>query len=354
MTEDELTLWLDAKWDEALSSGESEPDEEIDRFVESSVVSIRYAFLTQLLGKMTDPTRDLLCLQKGKPDPESPGRWDPRGFCTRLVVPWVQRNNNVLGTSPDPYVNKPLRRPRLDQDMGPLKNRENWQALNDLLAGLQNTANPTEVEKVTLRGLKSIARRLGKQKVDYPVPLRIGLDRLFQILGTYLEVSNGGLRPLVVATALMTTLGKAFLLFSKVESQGLNEADIASGVPGDIMCYGEDDHLALAVEVKGHQLTLNELETTITKARSSRVANVLFATPGLVANQMQDIEDKIAEEFAQGSNIYHTSISSLARSSFILLGEEWRVEFLRAICAELDVRTTQPSDRTAFAALLTG
>ena len=354
MTEEELALWLDAKWDEALSSGESEPDEEIDQFVESSVVSIRYAFLTQLLGKMADPTRDLLCLQKGKPGPESPEGWDPRGFCTRLVVPWVQRNNNVLGTSPDPYVNNPLRRPRLDQDMGPLKNREDWQALNDLLTGLQDAANPTEVEKVILRGLKGIARRLGKQNVDYPVPLRIGLDPLCQILDAYLEISNGGLRPLVVATALMTTLGKAFSLFSTVESQGLNEADTASGVPGDIMCYGEDGQLALAVEVKGHQLTLNELETTITKARSSRVANVLFAAPGLVASQMDDMEVKIAEEFSQGSNIYQTSITALARSSFMLLGEEWRVEFLRAICAELDARTSQPSDRMAFAALLTG
>ncbi len=157
-----------------------------------------------------------------------------------------------------------------------------------------------------------------------------------------------------MATALMTTLGKAFSLFSRVESQGLNEADSASGMPGDIMCYVEDDELALAVEVKGHQLTLTELETTITKARSSRVANVLFATPALAAGQKQAMEAKIAEEFAQGSNIYQTSISSLARSSFMLLGEEWRVEFLRAICSELDARTPQAADRMTFANLLTG
>ena len=354
MTEEELTNWLDTKWDEVLSSGESEPDEEIDRFIESSVLSIRYAVLTQLLGKLADPARDLLCLQKGEPDPASTGRWDPRGFCTRVVVPWVQKNHSVLGKSPDPYVNNPLRRPRLDQYMGLLKSREEWQALNDFLGVLQNIANPTEVENATLRSLRSIARRSKNQKVDYPVPLRIGLERLSRILHTYLEVSNGGLRPLVVATALMSTVGKAFSIFSRVESQGLNEADTATGKPGDIMCYDEADELVLAVEVKGDQLTLTELENSINKARSSRVANVLFATPGPVADQKQAMEAKIAEEFAQGTNIYQTSIGALARSSFMLLGEEWRVEFLRAICGELDARTSQPSDRLTFADLLTG
>ena len=130
---------------------------------------------------------------------------------------------------------------------------------------------------------KSLARRLREQQVDYPVPMRIGLDHLCDILDRYLEVANGGLRPLVVTTALMRIIGEAYSLYSRVESQGVNEADAASGVPGDVMCYGEDDALALAVEVKGYELTLIELEATIAKARSSYVTNILFTTPGLAS-----------------------------------------------------------------------
>lgn len=355
MNESDLTLWLEKQWEQVLSAYESDPDQEVDRFIDSPVASIRYATLTQLLGKVSDPTRDLLCLQKGKQDSEAEdtGRWDPRGFCTRVVVPWMQGHHSVLGTSGDPYVSKPLRRPRMDEGLESLKSPQEWNALVSFLATLQDASDPAIVEGAVLRCLKSIARRLRKQQVDYPVPMRIGLGRLCDILDKYLADSNGGLRPMVVTTALMQTIGKAFSLFSRVESQGVNEPDAASGVPGDVMCYGQDHALALAVEVKGHELTLIELESTIAKARSSRVANVLFATPGFASADKEAMEAKITEEFAQGSNIYQTSVQSLVRSVFMLLTEDWRVTFLNSICSELDARTTQPSDRLAFANLLT-
>lgn len=355
MNEEGLIVWLDDQWEQALANYTGAPDPEIDRFVDSSVVSIRYAFLTQLLGKHADPARDLLCLQRGDrgSSTESSGRWDPRGFCTRVVVPWNQRHQNVLGASREPYVSKPLRRPRLDRQMESLKNRVEWDALVEFLTALESASDPAKVEDALRRCIKSVARRLRDQQVEYPVPMRIGLDQLCNILDRYLEVANGGLRPLVVTTALMRTLGKAFSLFTRVESQGVNEPDSATGRPGDVMCYGEDDTLALAVEVKGDELTLIELEGTIEKARSARVANILFATPGFVASDREAIRARVTEEFAQGSNIYQASIQSLVRNSFMLLGEDWRVKFLYEICSELDARSSQPMDRLAFADLLT-
>ena len=236
--------------------------------------------------------------------------------------------------------------------MESLKNRREWNALVGFLTALQSASDPAMVEDAVLRCVKSIARRLRDQQVEYPVPMRVGLNHLCNILDRYLEVANGGLRPLVVTTALMRTIGKAFSLFPRVESQGVNEPDSATGMPGDVMCYGQDDTLALAVEVKGNELTLVELETTIAKARSGRVANILFTTPGFATAHREDIEARITEEFAQGSNIYQTSIQSLARNSFMLLSEDWRITFIQEICSELDTRSTQPSDRLSFADLL--
>ena len=352
MNDDELSKWLQRRWNSILANTDSEEDPDVDRLVNSSTVSIRYAFVTQLLGKFAQPDRDILCLQMGSPEEVADtGRWDPRSFCSRLIVPWVQQNQNVLGTSTDPYVNNPLRRSRLDVNMGSLRNRAQWEALIEILI---DADSHTAVSGLLDRCLHSIARRLAKQTVVYPVPLRISLDQLTTLLDRYLSTSSGGIRQQIVSTALLRTVGTAFSIFSRVEAQGVNEPDAATGAPGDVLCYGSDDSLTLAVEVKGNRLRLVELESTIIKARASGVANVLFATPDFAPDDRDAIKTRISEEWVQGSNFYQIPIQELARNAFMLLSEDWRVKLLREICNELDSRATQPSDRLEWAALLTG
>ncbi len=351
MNDEQVTKWLSERWTTITNEPSSGDDPEIDQFINSGLTSIRYAFFTQLLGKFAVPSRDILCLQMGSSDPESgaAGRWDPRSFCARVVVPWVQANQNVIGSSTDPYVSNPLRRPRLDQNMERLRNRHDWDALVEVLSRIDS---PSTASEVLDRCLRSIARRLSEQEVVYPVPLRISLEQLCSLFDEYLMTLSGGLRPQIVATALLRTTGIAFSIFPRVTSQGVNEPDAASGSPGDVLCYGPDDSLALAVEVKGNYLTLVELEATIIKARSSGVANILFATPDFAQEDRDAIAARITEEWVRGSNIYQTSIQSLTRSLFMLLDEKWRVTLLREVCHELDSRSALPTDRLEWAALL--
>ena len=119
-------------------------------------------------------------------------------------------------------------------------------------------------------------------------------------------------------------------------------------------CFGTDDELILAVEVKGHDLTYVELGATILNARSSGVENILFAAPGIATADREAIESRIDDEFASGSNVHQISINDLVRATFSLLGEDWRVRFINAICEELDARSTDPADRVGFAGMLGG
>lgn len=91
MNEDAAAAWLDREWAAALED-EAAPaaDPETDRLVDSDVVSIRYAVVTQLLGKAADPARDLLCLQRGAAeDAEAAGRWDR----SRIADEWARGAN---------------------------------------------------------------------------------------------------------------------------------------------------------------------------------------------------------------------------------------------------------------------
>ena len=111
---------LRSMWNDVLGNPAEAPDPTIDQLIRCPVVSIRYALLTQLLGKAVDESRDALSIQRGDASTaDESGRWDARSFCSANVVPWVNESGQVLGTSPDPYVNNPLRRPRLDVPGGP-------------------------------------------------------------------------------------------------------------------------------------------------------------------------------------------------------------------------------------------
>ncbi len=353
MNDDGIAAWLEREWAEALDGDAAPVDPEMDRLVDSRVASIRYAVVTQLLGKVADPARDLLCLQRGEAEgAEAAGRWDPRSFCCAVVVPWVQRNREVLGRSGDPYVSNPLRRPRLDGGEA-VKWRAEWDALRDFLRELEEAADRAAVRDAVRRCLRSVVRRLDKLTVEYPVPLRLALDQLAELLASFLDRPSNGLRPLVVTTALMGTLGKAFGVFARVESQGLNEPDAAKGMPADVMCYGADGDMRLAVEVKDRDLTMVDLDATLAKARRNELANLMFTAPGIRQRDEDEVRKRVADEWARGTNVYRVTIGELVRNTFALLGEEWRVRFARAVGAELDNRVAEHRHRRDWSDLLT-
>ena len=182
MNHESLSRWLRERWD--LVSEESGPkeDPEVDRLVDSSVKSIRYAVLTQLLGKLADPSREILCLQRGDvDDADAAGRWDARSLCSKVVVPWDQENQNVLGGSTDPYVNNPLRRPSLHDQLESLKQRLEWEALVGFLEGVSAEGSQSTLEQAIDRCLRAIGRRLDRQVVHYGVPPRVSLDQLLYL-----------------------------------------------------------------------------------------------------------------------------------------------------------------------------
>lgn len=340
MNNSESRAWLDAAWEQALAENAASPatipDGQIDELVNSGVSSIRYALITQLLGKIADPERSLMYLQSGS---STAGAWNARSFCDAVIVPWVSENQNVLGTSAEPYASKPLRRARLEREMPNVRDKKDWKLLFDFFDSLEKS-NPQKLEQAMRGCLRAVARRLAAQSFKYEILLRISLPDLREILWEFLADSSGGLRPLVVATALMRIFGEGFSLFSRVESQGINEADAASGAPGDIMCHAEDGKILLAIEVKDRELTLTDTDASIRKSRQSgdSLSNLLFAAPRIRQHDRESIETSIQSAWATGLNIYHVDIVDFATHGLVLLDESWRPKFLREIGRELDTR----------------
>ncbi len=327
--------WLDEAWEEALDSADENPDPDVDRLVNSSIASIRYALITQVIGKIADPNRSLFYLQAADGEP---GAWNARSFCDQVIVPWVGDNHDVIGTSSEPYANKPLRRIRISRGMRDVRGQD-WDRLADLFEAW-DSASQEDLQKACRRCLAAIARRLSGQSFKYSIPLRISACQTHAILKAFLSEQSGGLRPMVVATALMRVLGEGLGLFDRIESQGVNEADAISGAPGDVMCHASDGSLILAVEVKDRQLTFADVRSSMRKTRQADTAltKLLFAVPGLRESERREITEGMEQAWASGLNLHHVDLLDFARISFVLLDEAWRPRLLREVGNDLDKR----------------
>ncbi|MEW5995903.1 MAG: restriction endonuclease, SacI family, partial [Candidatus Zixiibacteriota bacterium] len=61
-------------------------------------VAYRFCLPIQLLGKLTNPKLDCLRLQKRKGDPADVKGWDARSLGSKVIGPFNQKQENVLGT----------------------------------------------------------------------------------------------------------------------------------------------------------------------------------------------------------------------------------------------------------------
>ena len=348
-------------WAETINNFESKPDPDIDLLIYSNSVSIRFATITQILGKLIDSNRDILCLQKGsKEDTQQSSRWDSRSFCSKVVVPWVQETESmrhVIGNSTDPYVSKPLRRPWLHEGLEHVKSRGEWEKLIILLREIQEDDNPSEAAKSVLRKcLESVARRLMTIEISYPVPIRASHEQTGTALTEFIEVSHGGEGLLIATTAVVKVLAEEFGLYSDVKRQGITDSDTASGVPGDILCYQLDaegeDKLCLVIEAKNRDLTITELDATIHKAREKRLTEMIFVTPSMKKSDAEAIKKRISHEWFQGINVYQISFDELAKPLLMLLGEQARCRILEMIGDEIDDKSSNIALRKQWSDIL--
>ena len=338
-------------WQETLEEPDLKIDKRIDELINCDVVSICYALVTQLLGKLIDSRRDALSIQRGEPSTAlDAGRWDARSFCQANVVPWVREAGQVLGTSPEPYVNNPLRRPRLDEGYEPRRNRQLWDKLVAVLRTVQETDERGYTESQLRLCLASLAKLYNELSVQFDVPQRISLEATVNTIERYLSSPSGGERPQVVIAALMHVIGEFFGVFDEVVRQAINEADAATDSPGDVICYKDGEQI-LAVEVKDRALTLDDVDTAILKARRSSVTEFLFAT---VPSENDDTEmvERTEREFGLGINVYQSRIGTLLRVLLTIAGESSRSRFLTLVGEELNDRVTQPAHKLAWQELL--
>lgn len=309
--------------------------EAIRRSVNSKTKTYRYVLPTQLTAKLADPSLDCRCVQASRP---GKGSFDARSICDSVVVPFDKANDNVLGGSPEPYVNNPLRVPEITKECRKgQKDKQGWDDLCFVLQEVETIQDSTFTERLLDQTLMEIHKRLSTVRITYPVPKRISFKQTQTLLGDYLSVQSGGARLQALTCALLQAIGARFNLFAEVRSSNINAADAASGQVADIECVDPAGNIILAVEVKDKELTINHIKDKLPNMRSKRVSEILFiAQSGAVKEDGPDIDELVSKEYSSGQNIYIFPFSNFAESHTALLGEGGRRAFLEQVGDTLD------------------
>jgi len=315
-------------------------------------VAYRFCLPIQLLGKIAHPELDCLRLQKRKGDPSDITGWDARSLGSKVVAPFNQKQENVLGTSNDPYVGNPMRIPRMARDDQSKKDVTGWNALVDVLEQVELRDNPGFTKAAFQQVLLEIFRRQQFLHFAYVLPPRISLENTLWLAQRFLEEKSGGDRGLALCGALFDAIGIHFGLYVKVDRARINASDKATGQAADLECVNAEGKVVLAVEVKERTLTLTDVEGTLRKCRQREIKDIFFATPRIRADEQPALNERIERVFASGQNLYVFDFFPFARSILALGGDPIRITFLQKVGEHLNLWNTQPSHRQAWKRLL--
>ena len=339
----------DGQLSDAIEEDDSGLLESIKRSVNSNTKTYRYVLPTQLLAKIADPTLDCRSLQAGA---DRTGSFDARTIAHKVIVPFDQSNDRVLGGSPEPYVNNPVRVPEVsDQYRSPQKNRRGWDHLCRVLEAVESAGDENFTQNVLRQVIIEVYRRLSEVTVAYPAPRRISLSRCIKLIDEYLAEISGGDRLLALSSALFAVIGRRFHLYSRVQRSSITSSDASTGMLADLECVEEDGTIVLVVEVKDRVLTVSQMMGKVANVREKQVSEIFFVAQQGVEDQEQ-VDSLVEREFVSGQNVYVLSLSRLAEVSFALIGEDGRRDFLLEVGCQLDNHLSDIRHRRRWAELL--
>jgi hypothetical protein len=268
-----------------------------------------------------------------KGDPSDITGWDARSLASKVVAPFNRQQENILGTSADPYVGNPMRIPRMERDDQSKKDVTGWNTLVDVLEHVESRDDPASIEAVFRQVLLEMFRRQQSLHFVYSLPPRIRLEETLSLAQRSLQEKSGG-------------------LFAKVERARINASDEAIGQAADLECVNTEGKVVLAVEVKERTLTLTDVEGALRKCRQRKIKDIFFAAPKIKCDGQSTLDERIGRAFASGQNLYVFDFFVFARSILALGGEPIRITFLQKVGEHLDNWNTQPAHRQVWKKLL--
>jgi hypothetical protein len=267
----------------------------LDLLFASRTQAFREALVGCCLARILDPEIDIRLPYADQAD----NAYSGRSLDENVVNPFLQRQQ--VPCSRGPFLSALRRNVRFEPETARgLRDRAAFEAMLVLIGELRK-AEAGQAHALLVRLLERFVALRDRSAVILRRINRLSSEQALTVLKGFRSVPNGGLLPVLVTVAALRAASARFALGWRVDWQGINVADAAAGVGGDIAVH-RGETLLLAVEVTEREIDGARVRATFqTKIARHGLTDYLFVHGSRLPTQ--DARDAAQAFFAQGHDV---------------------------------------------------
>ncbi len=313
------------------------------RLFESNTQSYREALLGCCIASLMDESINLRLPYVSQGETAYGGR----ALDEEVINPFLHKKE--IPSSKGPFLATFRRNVRFtDETRSGLRDKVGYDAMLAYITKLEGADRKGRIELTKLL-IHHFLQLRQKSNVSLARIARLSLDQQRYLVQELLKSQSGGLIPVLLAVAVFKTLNDCHSLGWEVEWQGINVADNARGVGGDITIKKEG-HTHLAVEVTERVVERSRVVSTFnTKIAKNDIRDYLF----LITRTPENGATEAAKQyFGQGHDINFLNIENWVSQILGTIGVECRKAFTNNLIELLDLATTPASVKVRWNTLI--
>lgn len=262
----------------------------------------------------------------------------------QVVNPFLQARG--VPCSRGPYLSTFRRSVRFVPETGQgIRDKTAYAGFLDVVTALED-ADTAAAASLLLAIAYRFVRLRERERIDLVRVNRMSLPQFRTLLGHLLGTPSGGLIPVMIATAVLRGVAQHAGLGWTIECQGINVADRASGVGGDVT-VSQDGRVLFAVEVTERPIDEARLVSTFrTKIAVHSLSQYVFLHTGAPPT---DEALRAAERyFSQGHDIVFFAVADWAATTVGTFGPDCRALCLHDLVEQLGVPGVRAFVRMAW------
>lgn len=300
----------------------------VDALFTSKTQSFREALLGTALAKLLDAKVDVRLPYAN----QGAAAYQGRSIDEDVVNPFLQQRQ--IPCSKGPYLAVFRRSVKFTADTREgLRDKTGYDAFLNLVDKI-DTGTRQQIQVILRLLLWKFIELRETGRIELTRIQRLSLDQHQKLIDHLLQVPSGGLLPVLLSVAMFQTLQECFELDWNVEWQGINAADRATGVGGDVTITSGTKTI-LAVEITERAIDRNRVVSTFnSKIAVHGLQEYLF----LFSHTPPDSQarDVAQQYFGQGHDISFLGVAQWLVSSLATIGADCRKTFTEKALALLE------------------